>query len=635
MRPGRRARQKGQVLVIFVLATTAIMAAVGLAFDVSRFYAEKRFLQNAADAGALAAAQTIVAGGSSTAAISAAQDVLTRNFVGSPTGSNPQLPPATPMFADGHAGDPIYLVNGILITGGDIRVAVQDSVPYTFGRVVGLTSDTIIGQAHVQTTGDLLPIAVRHYINAPGPSARASSPCAGDTSIFEDLVATEDTACLGSETDPSLRSVPSPGLPFDPNNPENDTAHHGPIVALVGQGAAPSNAQSFRGFVTLDIRDFADTTSNVFYNGVTAGTQPNVLKNLEAGWVATGYPGPAFPPATSPPDPNDQVGIMDGNSAGIVVSAIGSRYAPGSEILAAVYSGTVMTIPDFSYTVPSSVAIANTQDRNGQVTMATTKNSAFNGVVTTTAFGDWGDPSNPYGSSLSSVTFAPDPNTPPATVTWQTFNTTSAPTGIYTVWIKGHSSSPYLTDHYFPVAVDIGGVVRDFSSTGSGQVFAMSQTGQTATGSVTFSTTNNNSTYFGGTVSLSIEGGAASNGTLPTGIGAVSVSPSSFTLNKNGSQAVTLSINGGSLGPGEYPLTIRATGTNSAGQKVTHLVPIVLDIATAGTTTTYVDIMGFAVFRITSVDSNSVNGYAISGVYADMNDPALSRGQVARLVPWS
>ena len=86
---------------------------------------------------------------------------------------------------------------------------------------------------------------------------------------------------------------------------------------------------------------------------------------------------------------------------------------------------------------------------------------------------------------------------------------------------------------------------------------------------------------------------------------------------------------------GEYPLTIRATGTNSDGQKVTRLVPIVLDIATAGTSSEYVDIMGFAVFRITSIDSNSVYGYAISGVYADMNDSNLRRGQVARLVPWN
>jgi hypothetical protein len=150
-----------------------------------------------------------------------------------------------------------------------------------------------------------------------------------------------------------------------------------------------------------------------------------------------------------------------------------------------------------------------------------------------------------------------------------------------------------------------------------------------------FSTSNNTSTFFGGTVNVSIEGGPQSNGVLPTGLGAVSISPSSFVLNRNGSQNVTLSVNGGTLGPGEYPLTVRATGTNSAGQKVTRMIPFSFDVATAGTSSNYVDIMGFAVFRITSIDSNSVYGYAISAPYADMNDPALRRGQVARLVPWS
>jgi hypothetical protein len=327
---------------------------------------------------------------------------------------------------------------------------------------------------------------------------------------------------------------------------------------------------------------------------------------------------------------------MDGNSAGIVVDAIGDRYAPGSEILAAVYSGTTMTIPDFTYAAPSSVSIGTTQNRDNAIAMSVSKNAAFNGTVTTTALADWGDPTNPLATrKLAPLTFAPDPATPPTTVRWSTFRTTAAPVGVSTIWIKGHSSSPYLTDHYYPVAVNVGGVARDFSSTGNGQVFAMAATGQTATGSITFSTTNNNTTYFGGTVNLTIEGGPDRNGVLPAGIGAASLTPSSFTLNRNGSRAVAVSINGGTLGPGEYQLTIRATGTNAAGQTVTRQIPILLDIATAGTSNEYVDIMGFAVFRITSVDSNNVDGYAISGVYADMNDAALRRGQVARLVPWN
>ena len=632
---GSRRRSHGQVLVLFALSLVAIMAGAGLAFDVGRFYSEKRFLQNAADAGALAIANALIRGESTTDAEAEGRDILARNLLASPTGTIASVA-TTPVYETGHAGEPAYLRSGILIgASGDVRVAVDSDVTYTFGRVVGLGTARIGGQARVKSNGDLLPIAVRHFINAPGPTTGAVAPCDGSTNDFQDLVATAHTACLGTETDGSLRSTPNPGSPFNAAAPDNDPVNHGPIIALIGQGAQPGNTSNFRGFVALDIRNFASATSNVFYNGVTAGTNANTIKAMQAGWVANGYPGPAFPPATAPPDPDDQVAIMDGNSSGIIIDELDLRFAPGDEILAAVYSGTVMTIPDFSFTVASTTTIGTTQNRNNAVTMSVTKNAAFTGVVTTSAFTDWGDPTNPYGTTLAPLTFSPSPASPPTTVTWTTFQTTGAAAGIYTIWIKGHSSSPYLTDHYYPVAVNIGGVARDFTSSGAGLVVSTATTGSTGTGTMTFSTTNNNSTFFGGSVNLTVEGGPQSDGVLPTGIGAVGVSPSSFALNKNGSQTVTVSVNGGTLGPGEYPLTIRATGTNSAGQTVTRMIPFTFDVATAGTSSEYVDILGFAVFRITSLDSNSVFGYAISGVYGDMNDPALRRGQVARLVPWN
>ncbi len=635
--PGRprRSGQRGQVLVIVVIGMVAIMAGAGLAFDIGRFYSERRFLQNAADAGALAVANALIRGETASAAEAEGRDILARNLLSSPTGSTAVVA-ATPEYQTGHPGEASYLTSGILISGGDVRVAIRSDVSYTFGRVVGFGTNRVGGQARVRSVGDLLPIAIRHYVNAPGPYAGAVSPCDGNENHFQDLVSTADTSCLGSTTDGSLRSTPNPGAAFNGSNPGSDPSNHGPIIALVGQGAAPSNNVSFRGFIALDIRDFESQSppSNVFYNDVTAGTNANTLKAKEAGWVATGYPGPLFPPVTSPPDPNDQVGIIDGNSSGIVVDAINTRYDPGAEILAAVYSGTVMTIPDFSIAVPSTVTINTNQNRSGTISMTVTKNNAFAGVVTSTAFTDWGDPGNPYGTTLLPFTFSPSPATPDTTVTWTSFQTSGAPAGVYTVWIQGHSSSPYLTDHYYPVAVAIGSVNRDFS-TSAGTSIALATTGSTGTASVAVSTPNNNGTYFGGTVSLSIEGGADANGVAPAGIGAMSVSPSSVTLDKGTSQDVTLSVNGGTLGPGTYSLTLRVTGTNSVGQTVTRLVPITVSIATATTTSEYVDIEGFAVFRITSLDSNAIYGYAISGVYPDLRDSGLLRGQVARLVPWS
>ncbi|HET8784863.1 MAG TPA: pilus assembly protein TadG-related protein [Candidatus Limnocylindrales bacterium] len=633
-RPHER-REPGQVLVLFAMSMVVIMAAAGLAFDVGRFYSEKRFLQNAADAGALAVANALIRGESNTDAEAEGRDVLTRNLLGSPTGTTASVA-TTPEYEPGHAGEAAYLLSGILISGGEVRVAIKSDVNYTFGRVIGLGSARVGGRARVKTVGDLLPIAVRHYINAPGPFAGAVAPCDGNTNQFQDLVATANTSCLGSVSDASLRSTPNPGAAFNTSAPDDDPVNHGPIIALVGQGASPSNAASFRGFVALDIRNFqyASPPSNVFYNGVTAGTNANTLKAMEAGWVATGYPGPDFPPVTTPPDPNDQIGIIDGNSSGIVVDAINDRYDPGAEILAAVYSGTVSSIPDFSYAVPSTATINTNQTRNGSITMTVTKNASFTGVVSTSAFPNWAETGHPWGSTLTPLSFSPSPLTPNGTVTWTTFQTSGAPQGVYTVWVQGHSSSPVLLDHFYPVGISIGSVNRDFSTSGGAAVLIAS-TGGSGTTTVNVSTPNNNGTYFGGTVSLSVEGGADANGVLPTGIGAVSVSPSTITLNKGTSQTATISVNGGTLGPGVYSLSLRVAGTNSSGQPVTRMVPINVAIATASTSNEYVDILGFTTFRITSIDSNAVYGYAISGVYADMNDPALRRGQVARLVPWS
>ena len=634
-RTGRQ--EPGQILVLFAMSMVVIMAAAGLAFDIGRFYSEKRFLQNAADAGALAVANALIRGESNTDAEAEGRDILTRNLLGSPTGTVATVA-TTPEFESGHAGDVSYLTSGIAITGGEVRVAIRSDVTYTFGRTIGLGSTRVGGRAMVKTIGDLLPIAVRHYINAPGPYAGAIAPCDGNTNHFQDLVSTANTSCLGSVSDGSLRSTPNPGSAFNPSAPDDDPVNHGPIIALVGQGASPSNAASFRGFVALDIRNFqyASPPSNVFYNGVTAGTNANTLKAMEAGWVATGYPGPDFPPVTVPPDPNDQVGIIDGNSSGIVIDAINARYDPGSEILAAVYSGTVSSIPDFSYAVPSTATINTNQNRDGSITMSVTKNASFTGVVETSAFANWGETTHPWGTTLVPLTFSPSPLTPDGTVTWTTFQTNSAPAGVYTIWIQGHSSSPVLLDHFYPVGISIGSVNRDFSTSGGAAVLIPS-TGGSGTTTVNVSTPNNNGTYFGGPVTLSVEGGpdATIPGTLPTGIGAVSVSPSTITLNKGTSQTVTVSVNGGTLGPGVYQLTMRVTGTNSAGQSVTRMVPITVAIATASTSNEYVDIVGFTTFRITSGDSNGIYGYAISGVYSDMNDPALRRGQVARLVPWS
>ena len=181
-----------------------------------------------------------------------------------------------------------------------------------------------------------------------------------------------------------------------------------------------------------------------------------------------------------------------------------------------------------------------------------------------------------------------------------------------------------------PFVLNIGGVQSDFTITSDAYAQTAVNVGDTVAWTIAVSTPNKTSTYFNSNVTLSLDT------PWPSGMGTPSWSSTTTgTLAKGASVNRTLTINSGTLAPGQYDLVVRATGTNGAGQPVTHLLPISLAVATAGTSDDYVDIIGFAVFRISAVDANTVWGYAISSMKADMNDPALRRGQVARLVPWS
>jgi hypothetical protein len=96
---------------------------------------------------------------------------------------------------------------------------------------------------------------------------------------------------------------------------------------------------------------------------------------------------------------------------------------------------------------------------------------------------------------------------------------------------------------------------------------------------------------------------------------------------------------------GDYTFTVRATGMNndSPNLKVTHLLTLTVRVAPASAAGNdqYVDVVGFAVMRITNLPSvksdpsNSISAYAITPVIADPNDSRLRRGQVAKLVPWN
>ena len=637
--PGNRAAGRGQVLVVFALGLATLLAAAGVAVDIGRFYSERRFLQNAADSAALAAANALIRGDSDVNARIAAENTLTQNFAGDPNGIVPALPPSTPVYESGHSGDPSYLTNGIIISGGSVRVALMNSINYTFGRAIGLGNQPIGARAMTMLQGDLLPIAVRRYVNTPGPNVSATYPCSDNPSWFTDYFATAATSCMGTESDPSLRSAPNAGAAFNGADPGADNTNHGPVLAILGQGAQPGNGADFRGFVALDIRNFQAVGTQLYYNGVSASTNANTLKAMEAGWVASGYPGPMFPSIVSPPDPNDQVAIMSGNATGIVISAVQSRYALGDQILVAVYPGNVMAIPDFTITPPGEIDLPASGTTANAGSLKVSRNQAFSGVVTLSTLTDLLDPQNPLTTGAmtggaAAITYNPNPVTPSlgsgANVALTNIVTSGASTGIYTIWAQGQAGSPYLTTKIQPMMLKIGTVTRDFVVT-SDIATADVASGATATFALQLVNAPNKNTNFGNPVALSVDT------PLPAGIGSISFSAANVSPSKNGT-ASTLTINSGTLAPGLYPLTIRATGMNgdSTSRKVTHLLQVTLNVGGSGNgNQEYVDISGFAVMRIAASDANTISAYAITPVITDMNDPQLRRGQAARLVPWN
>jgi Flp pilus assembly protein TadG len=645
--PAARRSNGGQVLVIFALSMMVLFAAAGLAFDIGRFYAERRFLQNAADAAALAAANSKIQGYTQAEAETIARAVLASNFSHDPNGVTPALPPTTPVYESTHSGDPAYLINGIVFTGNEVRVAVQNPINYSFGRAIGLTSSTIGGQARVRTTANTLPIAVREYVYSPGPATtNITIPCADNETEFMDFFSTAQTSCMGTETDRSLRIAPSVGNPFDAANPDSDPYNHGPEVAILGNGSQPNDGSDFRGFIALDVRNFQTDTSQLYYNDITVGTSSSNLKDLEARWITTaGYPGPGFPPAITPPDPNDQVAIISGNSTGAAIDEMAARFTPGDEVLVAVYPGSVMAIPDFTVTPPPTLTLPTTGTVATAATMKVGRNQAFSGQVTLSTLADTLDTANPMvtGKLIGTdpITYNPNPVTPGmgggTNVDLTNVTTSGATPGIYALWLKGQAGAPYLTTKIVPIAVQIGSITRDFNIISDAAAKDAAVSGNSVTFTLTLLNSPNKNTNFGNPVTLTVD-----NPTTPTGVGSITFGPTNtpsatVTPSKTGN-STTLTINTGTLPTNNYTFTVRAIGMNgdTPSRKVTRLLNLTVRVApTSASSDQYVDIVGFAVMRITAMDANTISAYAITPSIADPNDPRLLRGQVAKLVPWN
>ena len=638
-----RRDEHGQVLIIVALALVVLLGASAFTIDLGRRAAEERFLQNAADAAALAGCNAMIDGATHDAALQEARDIAGINLASSPAGSSANIAAAgSEEYLSGHHGNPYQMTNGAVIANDSVYVAVGSEIDTTVGRVLGRDSLGAYGRARCLLEPEpALPFVARRYQDPPGPGAS-----------FVDHVATAATSGSGAVDASDPRG-------YDGRTPASELAP-GPEFLIFGPQSQATNS-SFRGFIALDVRDFTHDTSRKYYNGATDTMSANILKNHHAAYITDGYRGPAFPAVQNPPTGATQVGILVGTTNAQTTQPFNAAYAEGERLMLTLYNGTVMAIPDFSIQPPVEIVLpATTTVPVDGPTFEVSRNNAFSSVVTFRLGGD-------HGATVPEHNILPDPAvTPPATgqmdeptfspnafvpavggtdVQMLDISTNDIPEGIYAVWLEGYAGSPYFQERRQPVSVRIGAVTRDFNLDGSIMDGATEVLGGTITLPLRIATGTGASAWDDGTgtatgVNLSWDSAALTDCSHNPIVGApivafdgsssLSVAPAS-----GAGTSVSLTLNAGSLASGCYLFPLRAQGTNADGQPVVRLEYVQFTVAATAGPSEYVDIIGFAVFEITEIGANTILGQAITGIHADPTSLELRAAQRPRLIPWN
>lgn len=680
-----RRDERGQTVVLVALLLAMLMGFTALAVDAGRFYMERRFLQNAADAAALACAQKLTAGGTASAAETAARTLLNSyNLTGSPNGTAITVA-TTPVYTgwfngDSSGVDKRNLADGIAVGTNNCRVALRANVRMIFIPIVnpGLGTLQVPANAHARVKGGQLPIIVNRFDNPPGPGGN-----------FHDYARQEasDMNCDDNDADGDEGSCPWA-----------TEASPGRERVLVGNGYSSSDS-NFRGFVALDVRDFStlDGSGNPvhqYYNG-TQGMNANTLKDKEAAYFsAGGYPGPEIPaydPTANPAQAGLQLAIISGSSTGIAVTNMKNAYQVGTKVLVQLFDGQVQEVPDFTLNPPSSIDVTSPQANGNGPTFRVGANQNFrsaNNVVTLrmardTFNGSSNDtPAGLHGPTTQNAQFRFDPGTTdpplggcpnagPPGFSGGCFTPSGGSgtqvrikdvevdsgvaSGIYSMIIRGTGYTPsglLLSTKQVWVPVKVGSVTRDFQ-----MVFTSTSVdvALNATATFTFQLSTGAGTNAWGTaspatnVSFAIEyNGCASPSTeveLKSATGTVycrtgvTISPTSALPDKNNPPTVTITVPTSGLSAGSYSFVLRGRGTNQDGQPVVHVQQLSVNIdSTGGAEKKYVNVQGYAVFKIVSCtitnDSNAVCGKSISGKANSPDDPSLKVGKKGGLVPW-
>jgi Flp pilus assembly protein TadG len=646
----------GQTVVLVALMFTVLMGFAALGIDVGRFYSERRYVQDAVDAAALSCAYTFGHGGDNVAAWAAGDAILqNRNLKSNPLGVAITYSAQGSETYDSGIVDDHNLISGILpvtTNGRGCRVAITVDVPTFLIKILSpsLNTITMTTQGYAKSKGGMLPTVVTRYANPPGPATQDLP------NLFHDRTMAEGQDFLCSTTTTS-------GC-----NPASET-NPGREFVIFGQAAKATNDASFRGYIGLDIRDFTtvDGSGNLIheaYNYVPPDVTVNVLKDYESSWILdSSYPGPdicnvvigSFQPCA-------QIAVINGSSSGQFVTDYDTRFNVGDEVMLQMYDGTVKTVPDFNITSGTLVLPLSGTATSSVIYTMSPQFALSGATVTTTLIPDNGTmtddgggtatnpflaPSGPC-ATLSSPAFSANPTLPNQstyTQIWNTITTSGCDKGIFQAWLRGTSSAPYQSRvHETLVNINVGGQARDFSLASSDAYDAIASPGIQSDLVIRTTTANSGSTKWTGSNLLTLSWAKC-----PTTTNQSILPPEVLVCGIDGNFATSSVAN---VDPGEdhtfnvqtflarsdevYKGWVRETGLDDVTNKrVTHLLEVTLEVGVvAGGTSQYVDVLGYTVFKITAINSNDVSGRAVSGVYSDPNDIAVSSGKKIGLVPW-
>ena len=667
------ADEGGQTIVLVALLFVVLMGFAALSLDVGRFYAERRYLQNAVDSAALACARAYSQAGTPQSAWNAADNILQHfDLKSDPIGAVISYPGAGDQVS-GYTAPLVYansivtdqnLIGGIkpIATPLGCRVAITVNVPTFFIKLVqpSLAQIGMVTKAYATSVGGFLPSVTYRYSSGPGPGdGNANNFIAWTMQDGQDYQCTvaSDVNCTNAT----------------PATPGRDHI-------IFGAGAKATNDSSFRGYIGLDIRNFQPDASGTLihdaYNGVSPTATVNTLKSFEGQWIDKGYPGPdicVVDPANFLPCA--EISALDGSSSGIFITDYNQFFKVGDTLMLQLYDGTVKSIPDFTLQGPN-LTVPTTTGSVASSTVQYTMNSQFQAsgsVISTELYyddgsltGGAGDQSgtNPFMTAAISPcapaapplgreacgTFALNPtpvNASSYNQTWSGMTATGAQQGIYQAWLRGNATAPYnQRQHDSLITVTVGNQARDFNLTSSTGVVSVAAPGTQADFSVRVRSGNGSTAWNGGASSIHLTWEQCPVFTDPvTGLqtqlsckinGSSSTTSADVSVGSGSSVESTFNVDTTAAGSDRsYIGWIRGYGHDSSGHPVNHLFQVTVQVSVvSGGVTSYVDVIGYAAFRITAVDSNDVSGVAISKAVNDPNDPALAIGRKMRLVPW-